>query len=470
MPAPSGGLTAGRDVTRILVVGVADRLSSALVVKERLGSNAVRPAGTHLKAGDGGSLGLYLLGGVTFGAWFLQFFTGLFEFWPVLGIGAGCVVAVLGAAVALQGIREPHPGWRAIGLTAGLAASVASLWALHTKLSYAGTRLDHPRYSAPHFAVPHAAGTRVVRLVCTDGVPVDGVYHPGRHAGAVVIYPGWVGGKDNFAVASLARWLAPGFQVLVLDPRGVGGSGGFQRGIGDGKLDIQAAAGFLRQNGATAVGVLAEGDVALAAALSAADANPVAEQRVDAVMLISPTQAWGDVGAGTRTWYDDPRTSFGRTYWRVAAGTRLARGQGPTLGEILPRVAPRPLLLVAHPGETAKLSQQLYLGAAEPRGLLILPGSGWPMDWGSYPAYYGAARDWFRRALASRTAVATTATASVTAVPATPEEKVMKEIMAEPQPLVPALPTPAGARPPAAPPVQVPALPAVPVPPPGIRR
>jgi len=424
------------------------------------------------KTREGGSLGLYLLGGVTFGAWFLQFFTGLFDHWPTLGVFAAGTVALLGSAVAAQGIREPLPAWRAMGLAAGLAAAIAGFWALQTKLSYGSTLLGHPRYSAPHFAAPHPAGTRVVRLVGADGVPVDGLFFPGNHQGAIVIYPGWVGGKDGFAAASLAAWLAPGFQVLVLDPRGTGGSGGFQRGLGDGKLDIQAAAGFLRGKGAAAVGVLAEGDTALAAALSAADADPTSDRRVDAVMLVGPTQAWGETAGGAaKTWFDDPRTSFGRAYWRVAAGKRLARGQGPLLAEALPRVAPRPLLIVAHPGEGAKQAQQLYMAASEPRGLRILPGGGWPLGWEAYPAYHGAARDWFRRVLATQTAAAPGATPQASGSaqakpPLTPEEQQMKAMLSEPQPLVPALPTPAsrpaGAPDPAA---RVPALPAPPGPP-----
>jgi hypothetical protein len=448
------------------------------VVKDR----PLKLRNAPVRAKQGGSLGLYLLAGAAFVGWFLQFFTGMFETWPALGVTVAGVVGLLGVAVAVQAAREPDAGWRALGLVSGGLVAIGAFWAVSAKGSYSGTLQSHPRYSAPHFRAAAPAGTRIVRLKTADGLGIDGTYFAGNQAGAIIVYPGWVSGKDGFAVSSLARWLAPQFQILVLDPRGVGGSGGFQRGVGDGRLDIRAAAEFLREKGATAIGVLAEGDTALAAALAAADPDAPAAGRIDALALASPTSSWGEAPGTRLNWYDDPRSAFGHTYWRVAAGIRLARGQGPVLAEILPRVSPRPLLVLGHGGESGKAAQQLYMAASEPRGLRILPGSGWPVDWAGYPAYHAAVRDWFRKVLAApapapaTTASAVTgngmaagsstgagsaaASAAAQAPTPTPEELQIKQILAEPQPIVPSLPAPPGSA------AQAPLAPTLPPPPP----
>jgi len=448
-------------VTPVLVAGTWNRLRFGLVVKDR----PLKVRNAPVRAKQGGSLGLYFLASAAFAGWFLQFFTGLFETWPALGVAVAGLVGFLGVAVVAQAAREPAARWRALGLVFGGLVAIGAFWAVSAKWSYSGTLQGHPRYTAPHFRAIVPAGTRTVRLQTADGVGIDGLYHAGNQPGAIIVYPGWVSGKDGFAVSSMARWLAPQYQVLVLDPRGVGGSGGFQRGAGDGRLDIRAAAAFLRDRGASAIGVLAEGDTALAAALAAADPDAPPAGRIDALALASPTSAWGEAPGTKLNGYDDPRSSFGHTYWRVAAGIRLARGQGPALAEILPRVSPRPLLVLAHGGENGKAAQQLYMAAAEPRGLRILPGSGWPVDWAGYPAYYSAVRDWFRKVLAAPvTAMETpaiTGTAAETLAPTpTPEEQQIKQILAEPQPIVPALPAPPGSE------AQTPLAPALPPPPP----
>lgn len=448
-----------------------------------------------------GHAGLATLAGTAFAACFLQFFTGLFETWPALGTLAAAGELLLGAGVALQGLREARAARRLLHLAAGCTVAIAAGWILQAKISYPGTLLSHPRYTAPHMPFPYGEGARLVRLTCADGVGIDGMYLAGRQTSAIILYPGWIGGKDGLAISSLARWLSPHFQVLVLDPRGSGGSGGFQRGAGDGKLDISAAAAFLHDKGATRIGVLAEGDGSLAAALAAAE-----DPAINALLLAGPTATWGEARPGDSGW-DDPRSAFGRIYWRVAAGIRLARASGPALADVLPKVAPRPLLIVSHPGEAARTAEKLFLAASEPRGLRLLPGSGRPLDWGAYPAYLGAVRDWFRLVLAPDTSTGANAVAGSVAegdagarairsdsgagsapsgsgsaamrearATPSPDERELEAILGEPQPLVPALPglperaVEAGAASAAAqvpvlpkPVSQVPALPAPPV-------
>ena len=453
-----------------------------------------------IPAAEQGSTGLYILAGTAFATWFVQFFTGIFETWPLLGTGTAGAEAIVVAAIALGGLREPRPARRALTIAAGVAVAGAALWGMQTKLSYSGTMVSHPRYSAPHVRMPDAAGAREVRLTCADGTGIDGVYLAGRQSVGLVVYPSWISGKNGLAVASLARWLAPTFQVLVLDPRGSGGSGGFQRGAGDGKQDILAGAAFLRDKGATRIGVLAEGDGSVAAALAVAE-----DPGLHALLLTGPAASWGEPRKGD-AWWDDPRTSVGRIYWRVAAGARLTQANGPSLAEVLPKVAPRPLLIVANAGDGAKEAQQLFLAASEPRGLRLLPGAGRPLDWASYPAYFSAARDWFRQVLpaearlgdarstsasgsASDTGSASDLGAAVVSgsgsgsQPAeikptpSPEELQLKQIMSEPQPLVPSLPgvpegvpaaqaASAAAQVPVLPPPPARPLPAKPLPPP----
>lgn len=334
-------------------------------------------------------------------------------------------------------MEKISPKWLLWGFGGAAALSVA--WVIQTKIGHFGTLGGIPRYALPHHALSLAPTEREIWLQTTDGIGIDGTYLASNRPFGLILYPSWVSGRKGFAIVSLARWLAPAYQVVILDPRGVGGSKGKQGPDGEGKLDILAAAAFLREQGATRIGVLAEGDGAIAAVRAASE-----QRGIDAVLLSGPSGAWGEAVPG-EGWWMHPRSAMGRFYWWVATGTRLGTGRVVQLADMAPHVSPIPLVVMASKDAPGHMAQQFYMAAAEPRGLRLLPGSGLPVDWNSYAAFHEATRDWFRMSLTpqatAEAALPASVPAPIAAPPSAGQDAEMRQLMADPQPLVPTLPT-----------------------------
>ena len=78
-------------------------------------------------------------------AWFLQFFTPLFEVWHGLGTFWGFVCFALAVSVIALASLELDSRRRAVAAAGGLAIAAASLWVVQAKLAYPAFLAGCPR-------------------------------------------------------------------------------------------------------------------------------------------------------------------------------------------------------------------------------------------------------------------------------------------------------------------------------------
>jgi pimeloyl-ACP methyl ester carboxylesterase len=287
---------------------------------------------------------------------------------------------------------------------AWIAAALALLFALYVvgaKWSYSRTLGGFEGYALPRHAIAYGPEAREVTLTASDRTRLKATYL-GREKGdrpagkAILIIPGWLSTRHSFSTATLALWFHPEYDVLVIDPRGQGDSGGAQHPNGSARFDILAGVSFLKAQGNEAVGVLAEREGAYAAVLAAGEGRRL----IDSLFLASPVAQWGEPSLGGGFWRD-PANPLGRLTWRVSAGVRLKGGAGQPLAEVLPRLAGTPVMLSGPQEDPEGLVRQLHLLTPEPRSLRLFTGSGQPVPWKAYHRYYETARQFFGMTLRS---------------------------------------------------------------------
>jgi len=323
----------------------------------------------------------------------LQFATGLFEAFPTLallmaGLAAAEAVA-LAALVVLAGRIERGP-LIAMGL-AGLAFLLAC-GSAGAKLAWRRGLAGNGSYALSAEPTRFPRDAVDVELRTSDGVTLRATQLGGRRPLGVVILPGWRTNRNGFAIATLATWLANDMDVLLVDPRGQGDSGGTKSPDGSDRLDVAAAVAFMRANGHARVGVLAEQDSAPAAIAAALD-----RPGPDALALVAPAARWGETLAVG--W--DPRTLAGRLYWRVAAGIRLSGGRAgdpPLLA--IKQLKQVPVLIAGSKGDPGTTVDTLHLAAPEPKSLILFGGEGRPVAWSHFADYYRSVSEWLAYALA----------------------------------------------------------------------
>ncbi|HEY9898729.1 MAG TPA: alpha/beta hydrolase [Pantanalinema sp.] len=331
---------------------------------------------------SGGLLGAGLLFG-----WILQFLTPVCDRHPAIAVLLSGLNAVFAVATAVFAMKQGVRARAALGgATAVVLGACYVLWA---QGAYRATLKGAPGYTLPHEELAYPISAKEVALTTADGVNLKATYM-GRGAGiGVVLVPGWASDRKGFAIASLAQWLAPRFDVLVLDPRGTGDSGGKQTPDLKAKYDLLAAVAFLNARGANQVGVLAERESTLPAIVA------VSEQKsIRSLALAAPTGHWGEAPV-RGAWFQDPGNMLGRLYWRVGAGVRIAGGHGPETAELLPKAKGTPVLLLGSKEDPGGLLRQLHMVAPEPRGLRLFPGAGQPVAWEDFQAYYHTVAQWF---------------------------------------------------------------------------
>lgn len=212
-------------------------------------------------------------------------------------------------------------------------------------------------------------------LRARDGIPLDAWLFEAREpAPSVIVVHGHGGNKDS--MLPLAQILFPRFNLLLLDTRGHGASGGTRTTLGyEERLDVHAAVDELIRRGLGPVGILGISMGAAIAIIAAAD-----DPRIAAVIADSP---------------------FARLPWAVAEAAKV-RGYPPVLAplvaqaavraaalrlgyppsafdpiEAVERIAPRPLLLIHGEHDTvinARHSRLILERAGEPKELWILDG------------------------------------------------------------------------------------------------
>ena len=313
-----------------------------------------------------------------------------------LGLGSDDVSGflALGAGVALLGLgavtlfttrsRDGHRAWRYGRRTLMLAALyvLAPATIVPVGLAYVTTHTARAVVPADELNTPH----ETITFKTNDGLKLEGWYIPSRNGAAVIAFPGRKGPQRQ------ARMLARhGYGVLLFDRRGEGRSEGEPNTFGwGGDEDVKAAIRYLKTRPDVdpkrigGIGLSVGGEMMLEAA---------AEDKELAAVVSE--------GAGARSigeMLDTPGLStfetamFGVSYaLKDAAMTVITNRTPPAhLKTLVPRIAPRPLLLIADPeSDNGEKLNRLYIEAArEPKALWEIPHAGHVNGIASRPAEY----------------------------------------------------------------------------------
>jgi dienelactone hydrolase len=269
--------------------------------------------------------------------------------------------------------RSRRPGrWRyarRAGTTIG-GFVAAALFVLPFGTGYVGAHVATAGVPADTLGVAH----ETVTFTTADGLKLEGWYIPSRNGAAIISFRGRKGPQRQ------ARMLARhGYGVLVFDRRGEGRSEGTPDILGwGGDEDIKAAIRYLKTRNDVdpkrigGIGLSVGGELMLEAAAETKDLAAVVSD-----------------GAGARTMAEEVDTeglpAADRVLGRVTYGLRdvvhaIATNHAPPehLETLVPKIAPRPLLLIADP-ESAngeRLNRRYFKAAREPKALWEIPHAG----------------------------------------------------------------------------------------------
>jgi pimeloyl-ACP methyl ester carboxylesterase len=209
-------------------------------------------------------------------------------------------------------------------------------------------------------------------------------YVPSRNGAAVLLSHG-SGGSRERVVGHIRMLARHGYGVLALDNRGNGESGGHSNGLGDNaQPGIAAALGWLSRRPdvdperIAAFGTSLGGEVLLEAAARDPSIRAVVS---DGAARPTDSSDVGDVSAGEKT--------MGWLTMQVVRGVSGTR-PAPSLFGLMPRIAPRPVLLVASgelAPEAATNRRYQALGGANV-SLWVVPGAGHTAGLRVHPAEY----------------------------------------------------------------------------------
>jgi hypothetical protein len=382
-------------------VGTAARVSLALVALYVIDDNFVHPE-AGVSAGD------HLLSGLVP----LAILLALAIVLPRLRAGAQAVVALCcGALAVVAGITD---GLRHVELDRLSGDDITALLALVAGVAligigmttlWRGRRLDEPRprryarralvavaaaFGAYMLVLPigiaitatHKARSPVraanlgrpygrVSFRTSDGLLLRGWYVPSRNRAAVIAFPGRAGPVPH------ARMLARhGYGVLLFDRRGEGESEGDYNARGwNGERDLTAALDFLRrrpdvdQRRIGGLGLSVGGELLLQTAAHDPALRAVVSEGAGARSLAEQLDR-EDIPAWQR-WISP-------MFVETAADTVLGNhGPPPDLAALMPRIAPRHVLLIrALGGNEDEVLNRVYYAAAHPPKQLWEVGAG----------------------------------------------------------------------------------------------
>jgi len=319
--------------------------------------------------------------------------------WPRLRPGARAVLALLvglfGVTVSLEGWRGANVGGLSGDDYTGLLASAAGLsliglggwilWRSRRRDGRWSTRLLRRlgiglaslvvlvlvvsplllAYGITHIApasVPEArlgGGHRDVTFTTSDGLELHGWYVPSDNGAAVIVFPG-----RDAAPQDAARFLVQeGYGVLLFDPRGEAESEGEPNGYGwNYDRDLDAAIEFLQ----------AQPDVD-SQRIGGIGFSVGGEQLLQRAAADDDLKAVVSEGAGIRSYKEELElTGVSRVlqfpvYLSATLGTAVFSNDTPppNLMELVPRIAPRPVLLIyAERGQGGEELNPKYFEAA----------------------------------------------------------------------------------------------------------
>jgi alpha/beta superfamily hydrolase len=362
-----------------------DHLASALVPLALLALAAwLHP---RLRAGAQGALAIVVgIAGIATGV-------DAIHYARATGLGSDDISGFLAIAGALLLFADAaHTLWRSrragrwryarrAGITAG-GLVAAALLVLPFGTAYVGARVATAGVPADHLGAAH----ETVTFETNDGLTLEGWYIPSRNGAAIISFPGRKGPQRQ------ARMLARhGYGVLVFDRRGEGRSEGTPDILGwGGDEDIKAAIRYLQHRPDVdpkrigGIGLSVGGELMLETAAETPDLAAVVSE-----------------GAGARTMAEEvddeavparDRLLTHATYALRDAVHAVATNRTPPqhLKTLVPKIAPRPLLLIADPesrnGE--KLNRLYYKTAREPKALWEIPHAGHVNGIAARPAEY----------------------------------------------------------------------------------
>jgi hypothetical protein len=294
------------------------------------------------------------------------------DFTGLLCIGAGLVLLGLGAVTLWRTRRvEGDRRWRYPRRLLLGAAGVVAVYAilLPIGLAYITTHVGRPVVPRNELRV----ASENVSFRTSDGLRLAGWYVPSRNGAAVIVFPGRKGPQRSTRM--LARH---GYGVLLFDRRGEGESDGEPNSWGwGGTKDVKAAVAFLQRRADVEPGRI--GGLGLSVG---------GEMMLEAAADTDALKAVVSEGAGARAFSDEMDHDVGAVeewtsapfYAVKAAAVAVFSNQTPptNLKELVPRIAPRPVFLIAAPNSAngEDLNRGYYEAAGEPKTLWEIPESG----------------------------------------------------------------------------------------------
>ena len=294
------------------------------------------------------------------------------DFTGFLSIVAGAVLLGIGVVTLWRSRRTDDSRWwrylrRALIAVGGLVVVYLLLVPLY--FSYVITHVARGFVPLAELGVPFEE----VSFTTSDGLELSGWYIPSKNRAAVIAFPGRSGSQRP------ARMLARhGYGVLLFDRRGEGESEGDPNILGwAGERDLHAAVSFLQ--GRPDVDPDRIGGIGLSVG---------GEMMIEAAAESEGLRAVVSEGAGIRSIREALAISDTRKRLEAALAHAVVTPAvalfsndrpPPSLEDLAPRIAPRPLFLVyAVPGQggEAELSQTFYDAAREPKTIWRVPGSG----------------------------------------------------------------------------------------------
>lgn len=292
-----------------------------------------------------------------------------------LGMIAGGLLLVAAGLAAVAAPPRAPSRWRLLHAAAWLAG--AFVFATVAVMSYTGgLMITHaPRWEIQEssLGIPHEE----VRIEASGGRTVSAWYVPSRNGAAVLVGHGSGGSRER--VLEEIRLLAKhGYGVLAFDLFGNGESSGHSNGLGDNAQPaVDAALDYLepRADRIAAFGSSLGGEVLLEAAAR--------DERIEAVVSDGAARPEDQMEVNGSSLLNKLPLKAAR----IIGGERPA----PSLIDLMPRIAPRPVLLIASGGDANEIpTNRAYRDAGPSAELYEIPEAGHTSGLAARPEEYEA--------------------------------------------------------------------------------
>lgn len=299
--------------------------------------------------------------------------------YDVTGLGmiaGGLLLVAAGLAAVAAPPRRPQPLGRRLAHGAGWLAGAVVVAHLAVMPVAAGLLITHaPRWEIQEAALgmPHEE----VRIPASGDRTLSAWYVPSRNGTAVLVGHGSGGSRER--VMEEIRLLARhGYGVLAFDLFGNGESSGHSNGLGDNAQPaVDAALDYLdaRADRIAAFGSSLGGEVLLEAAAR--------DERIEAVISDGAARPEDQAEVNGSSLL----ARLPLKVARVIAGSRPA----PSLIDLMPRIAPRPVLLIAAGGDANEIpTNRAYRDAGSSVELYEIPEAGHTAGLAARPREYEA--------------------------------------------------------------------------------